>query len=286
MEKKLKKSILITGCSSGIGEALLKRFISEGFLVFGSIRDKDASKSLLEKYGDRFFPLFFDVTKRSEIEKAFSKVKSKLNGENLDILVNNAGIAILGPVEHIKQEEFSQHLDTMVVGAFNCVQVFLPLLGTTNNNQRPGKIINISSGGGTIGQPFMSSYCTSKHALEGFSESLRRELMMYKIDVIIVAPRSFKTPIWAKSNIDERVSLFGKTNYKKSFSNFSKYVTSLSESGEDVSVLAKKIYHISNKRRPKAKYSFGPSGVQFFLIRHLPKTFSDRLLAKFFQIVN
>jgi len=200
-------------------------------------------------------------------------------------LVNNAGIAKLGPVEHIKQDEFSQHLDTMVVGAFNCVQVFLPLLGTTNKNQRPGKIINISSGGGTIGQPFMSSYCTSKHALEGFSESLRRELMMYKIDVIIVAPRSFKTPIWAKSNIDERVSLFGKTNYKKSFSNFSKYVTSLSESGEDVSVLAKKIYHISNKRRPKAKYSFGPSGVQFFLIRHLPKTFSDRLLAKFFQII-
>ena len=285
MEKKLKKSILITGISSGIGEALVKRFISEGFFVFGSIRDKDASKSLQEKYGERFFPIVFDVTKRSEIEKAFSKVKSKLNGENLDILVNNAGIAKLGPVEHINQEEFSQHLDTMVVGAFNCVQVFLPLLGTTNKNQRPGKIINISSGGGTIGQPFMSSYCTSKHALEGFSESLRRELMMYKIDVIIVAPRSFKTPIWVKSNIDERVLLFGKTNYKKSFSNFSKYVTSLSESGEDVSVLAQKIYYISNKRRPKAKYSFGPSGVQFFLIRHLPKTFSDRLLAKFFQIV-
>ena len=285
MEKKLKKSILITGCSSGIGEALVKRFISEGFFVFGSIRDKGASKSLEEKYGERFFPIVFDVTKRSEIEKAFSKVKSKLNGENLDILVNNAGIAKLGPVEHIKPEEFSQHLDTMVVGAFNCVQVFLPLLGTANKNQKPGKIINISSGGGTIGQPFMSSYCTSKHALEGFSESLRRELMMYKIDVIIVAPRSFKTPIWVKSNIDERVLLFGKTNYKKSFSNFSKYVTSLSESGEDVSVLAKKIYHISNKRRPKAKYSFGPSGVQFFLIRHLPKTFSDRLLAKFFQIV-
>ena len=285
MEKKLKKSILITGCSSGIGEALVKRFISEGFLVFGSIRDKDASKSLKEKYGERFFPLVFDVTKRSEIEKAFSKVKSKLNGENLDILVNNAGIAKLGPVEHINQEEFSQHLDTMVVGAFNCVQVFLPLLGTANKNQKPGKIINISSGGGTIGQPFMSAYCTSKHALEGFSESLRRELMMYKIDVIIVAPRSFKTPIWAKSNIDERVSLFGKTNYKKSFSNFSKYVTSLSESGEDVSVLAQKIYHISNQRRPKAKYSFGPSGVQFFLIRHLPKTFSDRILTKFFQII-
>ena len=285
MEKKLKKSILITGCSSGIGEALVKRFISEGFLVFGSIRDKDASKSLQEKYGERFFPLVFDVTKRSEIEKAFSKVKSKLNGENLDILVNNAGIAKLGPVEHINQEEFSQHLDTMVVGAFNCVQVFLPLLGTANKNQKPGKIINISSGGGTIGQPFMSAYCTSKHALEGFSESLRRELMMYKIDVIIVAPRSFKTPIWVKSNIDERVLLFGKTNYKKSFSNFSKYVTSLSESGKDVSVLAKKIYHISKKRRPKAKYSFGPSGIQFFLIRHLPKTFSDRLLAKFFQIV-
>ena len=173
----------------------------------------------------------------------------------------------------------------MVGGTFNGVQGFLPLLCTANNNQRPGKFINISSGGGTIGQTFMSSYCTSKHALEGFSESLRRDLMMYKIDVIIVAPRSFKTPIWAKSNIDERVSLFGKTNYKESFSNFSKYVTSLSEGGEDVSVLARKIYHISKKGKPKAKYSFGPSGVQFFFTRYLPKSFSDRLLAKFFKIV-
>ncbi len=285
MEKKLKKSILITGCSSGIGEALVKRFISEDFFVFGSVRDKDSFKRLQDKYGKRFLPLVFDVTKRPEIEKAFSKVKSKLNGENLDLLINNAGIAKLGPVEHIEQEEFSQHLDTMVVGTFNCVQVFLPLLGTANKNKRPGKIINISSGGGTIGQPFMSSYCASKHALEGFSESLRRELMMYKIDVIIVAPRSFKTPIWAKSNIDERVSIFRKTNYKKSFSNFSNYVTSLSENGEDIGVLSKKIYNISNKKRPRAKYSFGPSGIQFFFIRHLPKNFSDRLLAKFFQIV-
>ena len=99
MEKELKKSILITGCSSGIGEALVTKFISEGFLVFGSIRDKDASKKLRVKYGERFFPLVFDVTKRSEIEKAFSEVKSQLKGKNLDILVNNAGIQHVSKIE-------------------------------------------------------------------------------------------------------------------------------------------------------------------------------------------
>lgn len=285
MESKLNKSILITGCSTGIGKALVKYFLSKGFLVFGSIRTKSLAEPLEKELGEKFCSLVFDVRNRSQIEKAFSKVKSKLKGENLGILVNSAGIAKLGPVELIEPEEFKQHLETMVMGAFNCVQVFLPLLGTKNKNSRPGKIINISSGGGTIGQPFMSSYCTSKHALEGFSESLRRELMMHKIDVIIVAPRAFKTPIWNKSNIGGRVSLYEKTTYSEPFKKFSKMIKSQSEQGRDVRELAKKIYTIAKKNKPKVKYSFGPSGFLFFLIRFLPKRFIDKLLAKYFHII-
>ena len=130
-------------------------------------------------------------------------------------MINNAGIAKLGPVEHISSEEFDLHLKTMVLGTFNCVQIFLPLLGA-KNKRFPGKVINISSGGGSIGQPFMASYCSSKHALEGFSESLRRELLIYGIKVIIVAPRAFRTAIWNKSNIDGRAVEFRKTVYNLS----------------------------------------------------------------------
>ena len=284
MEKQLNKSILITGCSTGIGAALVVEFLRQGFLVFGSIRDKKMEVPLKKKYGDNFVPLVFDVTNYSQIYKAYKKVKLTLKGANLGILINNAGIAKLGPVEHISSEEFDLHLKTMVLGTFNCVQIFLPLLGTKNKCS-PGKVINISSGGGAIGQPFMASYCSSKHALEGFSESLRRELLIYGIKVIIVAPRAFRTAIWDKSNIDGRAVEFKKTVYNQSFDKFTNFIKGLSEQGQDVQVLAQKIYKISSQKKPKVKYSMGPSGVQFYLIRTLPKKLIDKILGKYFLLI-
>ena len=284
MEDQLNKSILITGCSTGIGAALVTEFLKQGFLVFGSIRDKKMEAPLKKKYGANFVPLVFDVTNYSQISKAYKKVKLTLKGANLGILINNAGIAKLGPVEHISSEEFDLHLKTMVLGTFNCVQIFLPLLGA-KNKRAPGKVINISSGGGSIGQPFMASYCSSKHALEGFSESLRRELLIYGIKVIIVAPRAFKTEIWDKSNIDGRAVDFKKTVYNQAFDKFTNFIKELSEQGQDVQVLAQKIYKISNLKRPKVKYSMGPSGLQFYLIRTLPKKLIDKILGKYFLLI-
>ena len=284
MENQLNKSILITGCSTGIGAALVLEYLKQGFIVFGSIRDKKMEPLLKKKYGNNFIPLVFDVTNYSQISKAYKKVKLKLKGANLGILINNAGIAQLGPVEHISSEEFDLHLRTMVLGAFNCVQIFLPLLGT-QNRLTPGKVINISSGGGSIGQPFMASYCSSKHALEGFSESLRRELLIYGIKVIIIAPRAFKTAIWEKSNVDKRASDFRKTVYSQAFSKFTGFIKDASKEGQDVEVLARKIYKISTLTKPKVKYSMGPSGLQFFLIRTLPKKLIDKILGKYFLLI-
>ena len=284
MENQLNKSILITGCSTGIGAALVLEYLKQGFIVFGSIRDKKMEPLLKKKYGNNFIPLVFDVTNYSQISKAYKKVKLRLKGANLGILINNAGIAQLGPVEHISSEEFDLHLRTMVLGAFNCVQIFLPLLGT-ENRLTPGKVINISSGGGSIGQPFMASYCSSKHALEGFSESLRRELLIYGIKVIIIAPRAFKTAIWEKSNVDKRASDFRKTVYSQAFSKFTGFIKDASKEGQDVEVLARKIYKISTLTEPKVKYSMGPSGLQFFLIRTLPKKLIDKILGKYFLLI-
>ena len=284
MENQLNKSILITGCSSGIGAALVLEYLKQGFIVFGSIRDKKMEPLLKKKYGNNFIPLVFDVTNYSQISKAYKKVKLKLRGANLGILINNAGIAQLGPVEHISSEEFDLHLRTMVLGAFNCVQIFLPLLGT-ENRLTPGKVINISSGGGSIGQPFMASYCSSKHALEGFSESLRRELLIYGIKVIIIAPRAFKTAIWEKSNVDKKANEFRKTVYSQAFSKFTGFIKNASKEGQDVEVLARKIYKISTLKKPNVKYSMGPSGLQFFLIRTLPKKLIDKILGKYFLLI-
>ena len=280
----MNKSVLITGCSTGIGAGLVSEFLKNGFLVFGSIRDKKMEVPLKKKYGENFIPLIFDVTNYLQISKAQKKVRSILNGDNLGILINNAGIAQLGPVEHITSQEFDLHLKTMVVGAFNCVQIFLPLLGTENKFS-PGKVINISSGGGSIGQPFMASYCSSKHALEGFSESLRRELLLHGIKVIIIAPRAFKTAIWDKSNVDDRAAKFNKTEYSQAFEKFTNFIKYSSKQGQDVKDLAQKIHQIAMKKKPKVKYSMGPSGLQFYLIRTLPKRFIDKVLGKYFLLM-
>ena len=111
MENQLNKSILITGCSTGIGAALVSEFLEKGFLVFGSIRDKKMEAPLKKKYGRNFIPLVFDVTNYVQISKAYEKVESILKGTNLGILVNNAGIAQLGPVEHISSQEDLAFMD-------------------------------------------------------------------------------------------------------------------------------------------------------------------------------
>ena len=130
----------------------------------------------------------------------------------------------------------------------------------------------------------MASYCSSKHALEGFSESLRRELLIYGIKVIIVAPRAFKTEIWDKSNIDGRAVDFKKTVYNQAFDKFTNYINEVSEQGQDVKILAQKIYKISSLKKPKVKYSMGPSGLNFYLTRTLPKKFVDKMLGKYFLL--
>lgn len=131
----------------------------------------------------------------------------------------------------------------------------------------------------------MASYCSSKHALEGFSESLRRELLIHGIKVIIVAPRAFKTAIWDKSNVDGRAVGYRKTVYNQAFDKFTNYINELSEQGRDVQVLARKIYKISSLKKPRVKYSMGPSGLQFYLTRTLPKKLVDKMLGKYFLLM-
>ena len=130
---------------------------------------------------------------------AAREVRAALNGETLSGLVNNAGIAVAGPVLELSADEFRRQMDVNVVGPIIATQAFGPLLGSDPSLKGPkGRIVMISSVAGRNGNPLTAAYCASKHAIEGLSESLRRELMLFGIDVIIVAPGAVKTPIWSK----------------------------------------------------------------------------------------
>jgi NAD(P)-dependent dehydrogenase (short-subunit alcohol dehydrogenase family) len=193
------RSVVITGASTGIGWASAKLLLDRGFRVFGSVRKQADADRLKAEFGANFTPLIFDVTDEAVLAAA-REVRNSLNGETLAGLVNNAGIAVSGPVLELAADEFRRQMEVNFIGPVIATQAFGPLLGSDPALKGPkGRIVMISSVAGKHGNPMTSAYSASKHAIEGLSESLRRELMLFGIDVIIIAPGAVKTPIWSKA---------------------------------------------------------------------------------------
>jgi NAD(P)-dependent dehydrogenase (short-subunit alcohol dehydrogenase family) len=194
------RTVVVTGASTGIGYAIARVLIDRGVRVFGSVRRPEDGQRVRGDLGDQFVPLVFDVTDAPAIHAIVPAVADALGGATLFGLVNNAGIAAGGPLIYQPLEEVRRHLEVNTLGALAVTQAFAPLLGTDRaRTGNPGRIINISSVSGRISAPFLGAYAASKRALEGMSHSLRRELMLFGIDVIIVNPGSVVTPIWDKA---------------------------------------------------------------------------------------
>ena len=195
-----QQSVVITGVSSGIGLAAAKSLLKAGFRVFGSVRKDADARRLAAELSPDFFPLIFDVTDEKAVKTAAARVRSALNGETLCGLVNNAGIAVAGPLAYLPIDEFRKQLDVNLTGVVIAIQAFAPLLGVDKALKgKPGRIINISSASGRKASPFLAPYAASKFGLEGMSEALRQEMMVFGIDVIVVAPGMVATSIWDKA---------------------------------------------------------------------------------------
>lgn len=194
------KNILITGVSTGIGFGLAKIFVEKGYTVYGSVRKQKDADRLLKQLGNRFHALIFDVTDYDAVDKVAFELKTEVGDAGLGGLINNAGIAIGGPFVDLDVADFRAQFEVNVFGLIKVTQAFLPLLGARENHlSAPGKIIQISSVSGRMGMPFVSPYVGSKHAVEGITESLRKELLLYGIDIVLIEPGPIKTPIWEKS---------------------------------------------------------------------------------------
>jgi hypothetical protein len=195
-----QRAVVVTGASTGIGYAIARVLVGHGVRVFGSVRRVEDGHRIQRELGDHFVPLMFDVTDPPAIHESVPAVAEALAGTTLFGLVNNAGMAVGGPLIYQPLEEVRRHLEVNMLGALAVTQAFAPLLGTDRaRTGKPGRIINISSVAGRISAPFLGAYAASKRALEGMSHSLRRELMLFGIDVIIVNPGSVVTPIWDKA---------------------------------------------------------------------------------------
>jgi NAD(P)-dependent dehydrogenase (short-subunit alcohol dehydrogenase family) len=275
------KSVVVTGASTGIGWASAKLLLDKGFRVFGSVRKQADAERLKAEFGGNFTPLIFDVTDEPAVLAAAREVRAALNGEKLAGLVNNAGIAVTGPALSLSVDDFRRQMDVNVIGPIIVTQAFAPLLGADAFLKGPpGRIVMISSVAGKNGNPMTSAYVASKHAIEGFSESLRRELMLFGIDVVIVAPGPVKTPIWGKGQETIDASRYQNSPYLPALQKMSAFMQHLDAIALPPEKIAALVFDALTLPNPKVRYHIAPDTMRHLLAAVLPKRTMDRIIAK------
>jgi NAD(P)-dependent dehydrogenase (short-subunit alcohol dehydrogenase family) len=273
-------SVVITGVSTGIGWSAAKVLAGKGFRVFGSVRKAADAERLTGELGANFVPLLFDVTDEQAVLAAARKVREALGGERLAGLVNNAGIAVAGPALELPLDDYRRQMDINVMGPVIVTRAFAPLLGTDAEFKGPpGRIVMISSVSGKHGNPLTAPYSMSKHALEAFSESLRRELLLFGIDVIVLGPGAVKTPIWDKAK-EVDISVYSNSPYYKALNNMRAYMLKLSQNGLPVERIGELVHHVLTVPRPKVRYAVSNEAAQLALASMMPKRLLDRVIAK------
>ncbi len=285
MNKEQKKIALVTGVSTGIGYDLTRILIDKGYLIYGSVRNEKDGQRLESELGENYRKLVFDVTDYKAIENAYKTVENECP-DGIDFLVNNAGMVVGGPLLHVKIEDFEYQFKVNLFGLMKVTQTFAPLLGARSNHQRPpGKIIQISSVSGKVGMPFVGPYASSKHALEGLSETLRRELLLWGIDVIVIGPGAVKTPIWNKN--DDEMASFGPTPYAPALKTFGeKLIRNTLKTALESQYLCNQIAKIMESRKPKPRYTFmARKFTNYTLPRILPTRMVDRIMGKMLGFV-
>jgi NAD(P)-dependent dehydrogenase (short-subunit alcohol dehydrogenase family) len=277
MERNMvqSKDVVITGVSTGIGMETTRFLIARGYRVFGSVRRQEDADRLLKQMGDGYVPLIMDVTDADAIQQASEKVGFLLGSNRLAGLVNNAGMVVSGPLLHLRPSEFRRQLEANMVGPMIVTQAFAPLLGTDSMRTGPaGRIVNISSTVAKVVPPFLGAYAASKWGLEGMSEALRRELMLFGIDVVIIEPGSVNTAMYDKGETED-LSEFKTTPYWGAIENFRKYVVAEGRKGLPTGRIASAVYVTLTAAKPKTRYAVVP---QRFKNWTLPKLLPDRMV--------
>lgn len=274
------KAVVITGVSSGIGYESAKMLVGRGYQVFGSVRRQTDADRVAAELGPDFTPLLFDVIEETAVARAATQVQAALPESGLAALVNNAGIAEPAPLMHMALDDFRRHLEINVTGVLAVTQAFLPLLGAQPDwPHAPGRILNISSVSGRIAYPFMGAYAASKHALEAMSDALRRELMLYGIEVILIEPGTVKTPIIGK--FAEQVNRYMQTDYGPLLRPLAQTVARREASALPVERVTAVLLQALESGHPKTRYPIPRQRLAgWWLPRWLPDRWLDRLVAR------
>jgi NAD(P)-dependent dehydrogenase (short-subunit alcohol dehydrogenase family) len=260
-------AIVVTGASSGIGEACVQRLARDGFHVFAGVRsDRDAERWAGEA---NVTPLRIDVTDADSIAAAARQVDAALDGGGLAGLVNNAGISVPGAVEFLPLDQLRHQLEVNVVGQVAVTQAFMPAL-----RRARGRVVFIGSVGGRVALPLLAAYNASKHALEAVTDTLRQELRPDGMQVAIVDPGTVRTRIWEKGQASgdellERMPAEAAERYGDVIAAMRREADRGARDGMAPEKVAARVAHALTAARPRTRYLVGAEARAFVLTRRL-----------------
>jgi NAD(P)-dependent dehydrogenase (short-subunit alcohol dehydrogenase family) len=270
------KVVVITGASSGIGEACALHLDKKGFTVFACVRKPEDGTALKKNTSDRLTPILVDVTVPQSIEQARLSVAQAVAASGAMLsLVNNAGVIVGGPLEFLSPEDLRKELEVNLIGVVQMTQAFLPLI-----RYGKGRIINMSSISGLIAFPFLGPYAATKFALEAISDSWRIELRPWHIMVSLIEPGDVATPLWEKS-----LTLIDKLIKQWPPQALELYGPIISMNGRfqkhgiPPEQVAKTVEHALTSAHPRTRYRIGQHRTIVELVRRLPIGIRDRLIA-------
>jgi NAD(P)-dependent dehydrogenase (short-subunit alcohol dehydrogenase family) len=246
--------VLVTGVSSGIGRAIATAFAEKGFEVFGTSRNPRTTEPVT---GVELIQL--DVTDNASVTAAVSTVVQRAG--RIDILVNNAGAGVFGAAEETSIGQAQQLFETNFFGLARLTREVLPYLRA----QRSGRIINIGSVLGFLPSPYGSFYAASKHAVEGYSESLDHETRDFGVRVSVVEPGYTNTSF--EANATDADSPLG--SYEAVRERVTQAITDALHNGDDPAVVARVVVKAATSRRPKLRYPAGPLARRLALLKKL-----------------
>jgi NAD(P)-dependent dehydrogenase (short-subunit alcohol dehydrogenase family) len=273
-----KGYVLVTGTSSGIGEATAHHLAGLGFNVFAGVRKPEDGERV---GGARIEPVIIDVADEASVAAAAETVRASVGNTGLAGLVNNAGIGTGGPIEFIPLEDFERTLDVNVTGVVRTTQAMLPLLRLAR-----GRIVNISSIGGVVALPLVGPYAASKFAVEGLSDALRRELRPWGMHVALIEPGTVTTPIWDKT-IDYTAEIEAgappelQERYGEVLDRIRHEVEKNKTNGVPPSEVAEAVAHALTAAKPKTRYLVGRDAkIRARVAQVLPDRMMDAAIAR------
>ncbi|MDJ0786461.1 MAG: SDR family oxidoreductase [Myxococcota bacterium] len=282
-----KRTVLVTGASTGIGRDAAIRLAREGVHVFAGVRREEDALGLRGEGLPDLEPVSIDVADADSIRRCADELAGRLESEGLHALVNNAGIVVSSTLEFVPLDAFRRQLEVNVTGQLAVTQALLPLIRRAKERDPArGRVVFTGSTSGYFAAPFVGPYNASKFAIEGLVDSLRRELRPFGIPVSLVQPGAIATPIWEKSEAaaDELIDAMpehGRALYGDAIRAVKQQVAQRSGSAAPVALVSKAIRHAVLSERPRPRYKVGADAwAQLALARLLPDRAADWLIGR------